>query len=55
VKSDYPVGDVRALARLLAASVDETVDEATAQRLREEFTWEYRGKEIAALYQASVP
>ncbi|PXA98029.1 glycosyltransferase family 1 protein [Nostoc sp. 3335mG] len=51
VDSTYDVGDVPALARLLAASVDATVPADSVAALREAFTWESRAGEILSLYR----
>lgn len=51
VKSTYDVGDVSALAQLLAAAVDAKVPEESLAALRQAFTWESRAEEILTLYR----
>ncbi|HTG37636.1 glycosyltransferase family 4 protein [Sphingomonas sp.] len=54
IDTTYDVGDVSALARLLAASPDASVSTNAVEKLRQAFTWESRANEIRALYQASL-
>ena len=54
IESTYDVGDVPALARLLAASVDVKVPVEAVEALRHAFTWECRVHEILALYRAGL-
>jgi glycosyltransferase involved in cell wall biosynthesis len=54
VESTYDVGDVPALAKLLAASIDSSVSMDAVQELRHAFTWEYRADEVLALYHAGL-
>ena len=51
VTSTYDVGDVPALAQLLAAAVDAKVPEKSLAALRQAFTWESRAEEIFTLYR----
>jgi glycosyltransferase involved in cell wall biosynthesis len=54
VESTYDVGDIPALAQLLADSVNARVSVEAVEELRNVFTWEYRADEILALYQAGL-
>lgn len=53
IDSTYDVGDVPELARLLAASVGQSIPAGTAEAVRRAFTWEHRAPEILALYRAA--
>jgi hypothetical protein len=54
VDTTYDVGDIPALARLLAASCDIAVSDASVTAIRDAFTWEERGNDILALYTCAV-
>lgn len=53
-RTTYDVGDIDALARLLAEARSQVIDDAAVARLREAFTWERRADEILALYRAGL-
>lgn len=54
VETTYDVGDIPALARLLAATRDVTVPDTAVAALRQAFTWEERVEDILALYGRAV-
>lgn len=54
VDMTYPVGDVNALAMLLAAVPNITITTAQSEALRRQFTWEHRAADIAALYSDAL-
>lgn len=54
VETTYDVGDIPALARLLAASREITVSDAAVAALRSAFTWEERAEDILALYDRAM-
>lgn len=54
VETTYDVGDVPALARLLAASGTEAVSDASVAALRAAFTWEERVGDVLQLYDRAI-
>ncbi|VWX53328.1 glycosyltransferase family 4 protein [Novosphingobium sp. 9U] len=54
VETTYDVGDISALAPLLAASRDVTVSDASVAALRHAFTWEERAEDMLALYKRAA-
>ena len=54
VTTTYDVGDISALAALLAASPAEHVAEDSIAALRRTFTWEERADDIVALYGRAI-
>lgn len=54
IETTYEVGDVPALARLLAGSPETEVSAVAIDKLRRAFTWEVRASEIRALYQYAL-
>ncbi|WP_156680258.1 glycosyltransferase family 4 protein [Sphingomonas profundi] len=54
VETTYPVGDIDALAALLARVADERIGDEQVAALKRHFTWEHRARDIAALYTAAL-
>ena len=54
IETTYNVGDVPALARLLAATPGQRVSDASVAALREAFTWEERVEDIISLYKRAT-
>ncbi len=55
IETTYPVGDIDALAALLAAAPDSKVELVQADALVRHFTWEHRAADVATLYRSVIP
>lgn len=55
IDATYEIGDVAALARLLAAAPGTTVPQAAADAVARSFTWEERAREVLACYLRAAP
>lgn len=54
VETTYAVGDIPALARLLAATREVTISDTAVAALREAFTWEVRVDDVLAVYDRAA-
>jgi glycosyltransferase involved in cell wall biosynthesis len=54
ITTTYDVGDIPALAALLAAAGGDTVSDSAVANLRASFLWETRANDVLALYTAAV-